>query len=146
ISKTSLYGLMMLIMSGTAWCSLERQTIKVRLRASIQGTFGARGPCSYPGRFLLGIAALVSVVQSMGQTGLIKFELLPDGTEPPRGMVISNQFAASPGVRFRFRNGSFPQSALVGGTRPNGRPSAFFGWPADTGANTPAPGPSVGTR
>jgi hypothetical protein len=76
----------------------------------------------------------------------ITFETLPDGTPLSGGTAISNQFAVSPyGVSFRFEDGSYPVIRRVGGNI-NGKPTAFKGWPNDTGYNTPAPGQNVGTN
>jgi hypothetical protein len=95
--------------------------------------------------FILALAALNFAPGHLGaQT--ITFETLPDGSPLAGGTVISNQFAATPyGVSFRFEDGSYPVIRRVGGNI-NGKPTAFKGYPNDTGYNTPAPGQNVGTN
>lgn len=79
-----------------------------------------------------------------GQT--ITFETLPNGAALSGGTIISNQFAAAPfGVSFAFEDGSFPVIRRVGGNN-SGKPTAFWGYPDDSGYNSPAPGQNVGTN
>ena len=73
----------------------------------------------------------------------IDFETLPDGSPATWGIRITNQYAAAYGVSFRFEDGTAPVTRLTGGSN-NGKPTAFWGWPDNTGFNTPAPEQNIG--
>jgi hypothetical protein len=92
------------------------------------------------------IAGLLMTALWEGHAQTITFETLPDGPALSGGTVISNQFAVAPyGVSFQFEDGSFPVVRRVGGSM-NGKPTAFYGYPNDTGNNTPFPGQNLGTN
>lgn len=97
-----------------------------------------------PSLAVVAVAMLLAAIPLHSQT--ITFETLPTGAALTGGTVISNQFAVAPyGVSFSFEDGTFPVIRRVGGSS-GGKPTAFYGYPDDTGHNTPAPGQNVGTN
>ena len=92
-------------------------------------------------------AALLAISSGTAIAQTIDFETLPNGTPTTGGNVIANQYNVAPyGVSFRFEDGSKPVIRKVGGFNANtGKPTAFRGWPHDSGNNTPAPSQNVGT-
>ncbi|MEI9963285.1 MAG: hypothetical protein WDM76_19870 [Limisphaerales bacterium] len=98
-------------------------------------------------QFFVIITLNVTLGASLLRAQTIDFETLLDGAPTSGGMVISNQYSPPPfGVSFQFEDGSFPVIRKVGGFNSStGKPTAFRGWPHNSGNNTPAPGQSIGT-
>jgi hypothetical protein len=84
------------------------------------------------------VAGIASLGTPIASAGLVNFELLPDGTQPNEGIVVSTQFESLHGMAFSLVDGEHPIIVKSGSNRYSAFASSYGV------QNVPAPGQNVG--